>query len=74
MCSLEHLQHSEQVIGKMNLIHNYGESSHVNHSFRMSMKGNTYLPNNKEKVLDDIFASKMNSKLKGIKSNDCHLV
>lgn len=71
---LEHLQHSQQVIGMMNLIYNYGESSHVNHSFRMGIKGNMYLPDNKEKVLGDILASRMNSKLKCIKSNDCHVV
>ena len=66
--------HTGLMSGRMNLIHNYEESSHVNHSFRMGIKVNMYLPDNKEEVLGDNLASRMNSKLKCIKSNDCHIV
>lgn len=63
-CVLQKLQHPEHVIRRMNSIHDYGESPHVNHSFRVDINGNTYLPDNKEKVLGDTLANRMNINIK----------
>lgn len=74
MWAVQKLQYPEHVIGRMNPIHDYGESPHINYSFRMDIKGNAYLPDNKEKVLGDTLASRMNSNRKCRQCNDCHIV
>jgi hypothetical protein len=61
---IDNLQHLEHIVQRINLLQDFENSYYASHSLRRDIKGNIYLPNNREKVLSNTRSTRMNSVLK----------